>query len=123
MRILSVLSFLLCGGASTAVAYSPEMTLDFTWIGIELCAPSATSPEFQLANVPAGTVRLRFVLTNSNNEALGANDVPLPASGTIPRGAVPFKAPCSSGMYTWSVEALGGDDHPLARAQLARPYY
>lgn len=123
MKIISVLACLLCGGASSALAYSPGMTLDFTWIGLVLCTPRPSSPEFQVENAPAGTAQLRFALTSPSGRELGGSDVHLPARGTVPRGAVAFQSPCVGGMYTWTVEAMDADGKPLARATLTRPFY
>lgn len=123
MKILSVLVCLLCGGASSVLANSPDMTLDFTWIGSALCAPRPSSPEFLVENAPAGTAQLRFVLTSPSGRELGGSDVDLPARGTIPRGAVTFRSPCVSGMYTWTVEAIDANGQPLARAALTRPFH
>lgn len=123
MKILSVLACLLCGGASAAFARSPDMTLDFTWIGSTLCTPRPSSPEFQLDNVPVGTARLRFVLISPSGRELGGGDLPLPVRGTVPRGAVSFRSPCIEGMYTWTVEAIDVQGKPLARAVLTRPFY
>lgn len=123
MKTLSVLACLLCGGASSATANSPGMTLDFTWIGTTLCAPRPSSPAFQVENVPAGTAQLRFVLISPNGRELGGADVPVPARGAVPRGALTFRSPCVGGMYTWTVEAMDADGKALARATLTRPFY
>lgn len=123
MKTLSVLACLLCGGASSALAHSPDMTLDFTWIGTALCAPRPSSPEFQVENVPAGTTHLRFMLIGPSGRELGGADVSLPVRGTVPRGAVSFRSPCVGGMYTWTVEAIDADGKPLASAKLTRPFY
>ncbi|WP_454917069.1 hypothetical protein [Xanthobacter sediminis] len=123
MKTLSVLICLLCGGSSSALALSPDMTLDFTWIGTTLCASRPSSPEFQLENVPAGTTQLRFALVSPGGNEFGGAEVPLPARGMVPQGAVSFRSPCVGGMYTWTVEAMDAAGKPLARAKLTRPFY
>ncbi|MDQ0504129.1 hypothetical protein [Xanthobacter agilis] len=123
MKILGVLICLLCGGASSAFALSPDMTLDFTWIGTALCAPTPGSPEFQVENMPARTAVLRFVLIGPNGAELGGADVPRPVHGTVPRGTISFRAPCVGGMYTWTVEAVDAQGKPLGKAKLTRPFY
>lgn len=123
MKILSVLIFLLCGGASTAFALSPDMTLDFSWIGTALCTPRPNSPEFHVDNVPAGTTQLRFMLISPNGRELGGADVPLPVRGLVSQGAVSFRSPCVGGMYTWTVEAMDAEGKLLGAAKLTRPFY
>lgn len=123
MKILSVLICLLCAGTSTAIARPPDMTLDYTWVGTPLCTPTPRSPEFQVDNAPSGTLRLRFVLLGPTGREFGGADVPLPARGTIPRGAVSYRPPCVGGVYTWTVEAIDADGNSLAQATLSRPFY
>lgn len=123
MKNLSVLLCLLLGGTSSAFAHAPDMTLDFTWIGMALCAASPGSPEFQVENMPAGTTRLRFMLTSPQGREIAAAEVPAPVRGMVPRGAVPFHSPCDGGMYTWTVEAMDATGKFLASAKLTRPFY
>ena len=123
MKNLSVLICLLLGSASSALAHAPDMTLDFTWLGTTLCAPSPSSPEFQVENIPAGTSQLRFVLTNPEGQEIGGATVPLPMHGMVPQGAVSFQSPCVGGTYTWTVEAMDATGKPLASAKLMRPFY
>jgi hypothetical protein len=40
------------------------LTVRFSWAGIPACA--ATSPAFELGDVPSGTKRLRFNMTDLN---------------------------------------------------------
>ncbi|MEP9348601.1 hypothetical protein [Xanthobacter sp. KR7-225] len=123
MKTLIVVVCLLCGSASTTVALSSDMTLDFTWLGTTLCAPTPYSPEFQVENMPAGTSQLRFVLSSPSGRELGGADISPPPRGTIPRGAVTFRSPCVGGMYTWTVQAIDAAGKPLASAKLTRPFY
>ena len=128
MKIVRLLTCLFCASAGStfagsALARAADMTLDFTWIGTPLCAANASSPEFEVQNVPEGTARLRFTLIGPTGGALGGSDVQLPARGPVPKGAVAYRAPCLGGIYTWMVEALRPDGVPLASARLARPFY
>jgi len=109
--------------AGSARAQAADMTLDFTWIGMPLCAAKANSPEFELQNVPQGTARLRFTLIGPAGGALVESDVTLPARGLVPRGTIAYQAPCVGGVYTWMVEALAENGARLASARLARPFY
>lgn len=106
-----------------ALAYSEEMTLDYSWIGTKLCMSSAVSPPFAVGNAPQGTKTLKFVLTGSEGALLGGAIVPYPVSGQIPKGTVSFQSPCISGMYTWTVEARDEAGKVLTSAALTRPFY
>lgn len=123
MKIFYVLVGILSTGASPALAAPPDMTLDFTWIGTVLCAPRASSPEFQVGNMPAGTARLRFALTGPSGRELGGAEVQPPARGPVPKGAVAYRSPCVGGSYTWTVEAMDANGRLLASTSLARPFY
>ena len=123
MKKLSLVLCVLCGSVTAALAASPDMTLDFTWIGTDLCTPLPRSPKFQVENTPVGTHRLQFVLTSPDGRELGRADVALPPKGNIPKGAIGYSSPCVGGMYTWTVNALGADGKLLASAQLTRPFH
>ena len=128
MRIVRLLACLFCAIAGPILtgpvhARAADLTMDFTWIGTPLCAANAGSPEFEVQNVPTGAARLRFTLISPDGSALGAGDVQVPPRGFVPRGAVPYPAPCVGGVYTWVVEALAADGARLASARLARPFY
>jgi len=123
MKKLSLALCIFCSSVTAAFAEAPNMTLDFTWIGTDMCTPLPRSPEFQVDHAPAGTERLRFVLINPTGRELGRAEVPLPARGSIPKGAIAYASPCVGGMYTWTVDALGTGGEVLASAKLTRPFY
>lgn len=123
MKTLILLVCVLCASGSHSLARAADMTLDFTWLGTQLCSPLPKSPEFQVGNVPAGTTQLRFVLLSPSGRDLGGAALPLPANGTVPIGAVAFRSPCLGGMYTWAVEAVSADGKTLGNAKLTRPFY
>lgn len=123
MKKLSLVLCVLCGSVTAALAASPDMTLDFTWIGTDLCTPLPRSPEFQVENAPEGTHRLQFVLTSPDGRELARTAIALPPKGNIPKGAITYSSPCVGGMYTWTVNALGADGKFLASAQLTRPFH
>lgn len=123
MKKLSVVICIFMSGLTSAFALTPEMTLDFSWVGTRLCEPTPYSPEFVVANAPPGTQRLRFVLTNAAGRDLGGAEVAVPVTGPILKGAVTFRSPCVGGMYTWTVDALDAQGKPLASAKLTRPFF
>jgi len=123
MKKLSLVLCVLCGSVTAALAASPDMTLDFTWIGTDLCTPFPRSPAFQVENAPDGTRQLQFVLTSPNGRELGRAVIALPPKGNVPKGAIAYASPCIGGMYTWTVNALGADEKLLASAQLTRPFH
>ncbi|MEP9352191.1 hypothetical protein ABLE93_01190 [Xanthobacter sp. KR7-65] len=123
MKTLGAATCILWAGITCAQALTPDMTVDFSWIGTRLCSPTPVSPEFLVQHAPEGTHRLRFALTNSAGRELGGAEVALPAGGAIAKGTVSFRPPCVGGMYTWTVDALDAGGKVLGSAKLTRPFF
>lgn len=81
----------------------------FSWVGIPPCA--SISPAFELGNVPAGTKRLNFTMTDLNVPAFhhGGSTITYKADA-VRRGAIRYTGPCpprgEHHNYRWTVEAL-----------------
>jgi len=114
--MLRVLLALFAMAALTAPAEA--LTVRFSWVGIPACA--TISPAFELGQVPAGTKKLQFGMTDLNVPAFPHGGSAIPYDGdAVKRGAIRFIGPCpprgERHNYRWTVEALDGADKVLGR--------
>lgn len=106
------------------------MQLSFTWGDIPLCTSGrpniVPNPVFELTNVPAGTERVDFRMTDLDVPSYnhGGGSAVVTGDGTVASGAFTYKSPCPpNGVHTyeWVAEAVGGG-RVLATARATRPY-
>lgn len=122
---------LLVAGLIPAAAFAEEtMKLTFTWGDIPLCTSGrpnvVPNPVFVLADVPNGTERVDFRMTDLDvpGYSHGGGSAVVTADGTVAPGAFTYKSPCPPGTvhsYEWVAEAVGGG-RVLAVARATRNY-
>lgn len=108
--------------------------LSFSWAGIPPC--SSVSPEFQLKNVPDGTTRLTFWMTDLDvpNDFHGGGDVDY-TGPAVPKDAFAksgqavllsdkYVGPCSTAPhnYQFEVNAIDGSGNYVGTGKATRPY-
>ncbi len=85
------------------------MSLKFSWAGYQAC--SQRSPAFTVADVPAGTAKLTFKMTDKNVPTYphGGGTVAYTGKNEIAAGAFSYKGPCPPAgqqhLYEWMVQA------------------
>jgi len=126
LRQLLVALSLACPGA--AVAQAP-FTITPSWDGIKACAGTpitGPSPAFQIANAPAGTAELEFIMTDLDapNFRHGGGKVRYAGEPQIAPGAFQFIGPCppSTHRYEWTVTARNAAGQQLGVAKATRNY-
>lgn len=106
------------------------MKLSFSWGDIPLCTSGrpniVPNPIFELSDVPAGTERIDFRMTDLDVPTYnhGGGSVAVSGDGTVRPGAFTYKSPCPPGgvhTYEWEAKAIGGG-RVLATARATRPY-
>jgi hypothetical protein len=103
---------------SDALAFSAS----FTWC--------AGSPRFQLTDVPAGTAKLDFQMTDLNKPSFhhGGGTVDYRGQAEVPCGAFakgfvgPSPPPGEVHTYEFSIKALGANGAPLATTTARRKF-
>jgi hypothetical protein len=78
---------------------SPEFT--FSWAGVPSCRTLSRSPAFKFSNFPPNTRSVSLILTQGEHE-FGGEEIPFPATGLVPEGAITMRGPCVSGNYRWT---------------------
>jgi hypothetical protein len=130
-RRVAGIGVILLGLGLTTISRSDaaDMTVGFSWKGIEGCRGGGISPGFTVANAPSGTHTLGFTLEMLDKRdrverELGGSTVPYPANGIIVTGAVFAFAPCTPGQYRWIVVARDSQGRRLATTEIvsAFPY-
>ena len=104
--------------ASSAFAFSTS----FTWC--------SGSPRFTLSDVPSGTAKLDFHMTDLNKPSFhhGGGTVDYRGQGEVPCGAFakgfvgPSPPPGEVHTYEFTVKALGANGAPLATTTARRKY-
>lgn len=108
-----------------------SFSLSFDWGDIPLCTSGhpniVDNPTFQLTNVPNGTTKIVFQLTDEQVPSYphGGGAVSYAGQATVPRGAFRYKSPCppsGSHTYTWTAEAVSQDGRVLANAKSSQRY-
>lgn len=94
------------------------MSASFSWRGIAPCVH--VSPPFVLNDVPPKTARLRFVMHDKDAPHFHHGGSTIMYTGPqIAQGAISYVGPCPpSGQkhhYVWTVDALDGSGHVLAK--------
>jgi hypothetical protein len=102
--------------SSSAFAFS--MSVD--WTGTAQCFDTQ-SPVIRLADVPKGTAKLRFRMTDLDapNFPHGGGTVAYSGETSLPKGAFSYKGPCPPAphRYHWTAEALDPAGKVVSRAQ------
>ena len=116
----------------STISANAEFSFTFEWGDIKKCTSGnpnrVENPIFTLANVPEGTVELRFKMKDK--------DVPQYNHGggkikdyngdlTIQPGAFKYKSPCppdGSHTYEWTITAIGDKKKKLGKAKATNNY-
>ena len=101
------------------------MSVRFSWLGIPAC--TQISPPFQLSDVPEGTDRLTFNMTDRQVPTFHHGGSTIAYSGdAVKRGAIRYTGPCPPGgqrhRYQWTVEALDAQGRVLSRASATETF-
>ena len=110
---------LLASIAALAPGGAEAMSAKYSWAGIPAC--KRISPAFELADVPGGTARLRFEMTDLDVPGFrhGGSTVAFDGA-TVRRGAVSYIGPCpprgERHRYRWTIEALDAAGKVLGTA-------
>ncbi|MBX6328433.1 MAG: phospholipid-binding protein [Pseudolabrys sp.] len=109
--------------AALAIAVVPAraqaFTVRFSWAGIPAC--QAVSPAFELRDVPPGTKRLSFTMTDLDVPTFHHGGATIPYTGdAVERGAIRYIGPCPPAgqrhRYQWTVRALDAAGRILGSA-------
>jgi hypothetical protein len=109
-------SLAVCSPAS-----ADPMTLEFSWYGAHGCITLFPNPEIRLRNIPADATSLLLTLAQGSRE-MGGQEIPIPANGILPFGAIRTFAPCNPGVYQWTALVKSSAGHVLSEAHQARFY-
>jgi hypothetical protein len=118
---LSAISFGLLLAATPAHAFS----VDFSWSGISAC--QKVSPAFTLSDVPSGTQRLRFAMTDLDKSKFNHGGSVIYYEGDkVAQGAISYIGPCPPDgehhRYIWVVDALNSGGDVLGRATATQTF-
>jgi phosphatidylethanolamine-binding protein (PEBP) family uncharacterized protein len=116
--VLSAVALALLLNVSGAFAFSAS----FTWC--------AGSPRFQVNDVPSGTAKLNFQMTDLNKPSFhhGGGTVDYRGQGEVPCGAFakgfvgPSPPPGEVHTYEFTIKALGGNGAALATTTARRKF-
>jgi len=116
--VLSAVALALLLNVSGAFAFSAS----FTWC--------AGSPRFQVTDVPSGTAKLNFQMTDLNKPSFhhGGGTVDYRGQGEVPCGAFakgfvgPSPPPGEVHTYEFTIKALGGNGAALATTTARRKF-
>ena len=97
----------------------------FSWQGIAAC--ERVSPGFSVTDVPPGTKRLYFILRDAQAPHFRHGGSSVTYSGAkIPQGAIRYIGPCpppgETHHYAWTIEAMDGQGHVLAKTNAAADF-
>jgi hypothetical protein len=119
MKVAHLTTLLLAMAVATPAA---GFEADFSFADVRPCAGGAlritSSPEFQLTQVPAGTVSLDFFLLDlTASFEHGGRKLDYAGEPTIPAGAFKYIGPCppldATHTYEWTIRALDGAEVEL----------
>src|SRR5258707_7865 len=109
-----ILALLLFGTSSRA---EEQMSIETSW---EHVPPSAgrmsNNATMIIKNAPRGTKFVNATLTSGATE-YGGDHLPLPENGIIPEGAMHLMAPCTPGVYRWTITAEDASGRVLRTIQ------
>jgi len=121
MRPLSPSSSLILAviAAAALPTRAEAFTVRFSWAGIPAC--QAVSPAFELRDVPPGTKRLSFAMTDLDVPTFHHGGATISyTDDAVPRGAIRYVGPCPPGgqrhRYRWTVQALDATGRILGTA-------
>ncbi len=124
MRLVLACAFLLAGGSAALAG----MSLGFRWGPTGQCF-DPNSPPITLADVPDGTVKLRFRMTDLDATGFnhGGGEVAFDGQETLGYGAFHYKGPCPPDPsrphhYELSMQALDAGGKVLASARAERRF-
>ena len=103
------------------------MSVRFSWLGIPAC--TQISPPFQLSDVPEGTDRLTFNMTDRQVPTFnhGGSTIKYAGDNMVAQGAIKYTGPCpprdEHHIYRWTVQAIdpAGNVLDTATAEAAFP--
>ena len=110
MRTLSFAAVsILALAAGVVPTIANALSVSFSWAGIPAC--TSISPAFDLREVPIGTTRLSFTMTDLNVLTFQHGGSTIAYNGNaVSRGAIRYIGPCpphgERHNYRWVVQAL-----------------
>ncbi len=114
-----------------ATASAGDFSFKFSWGKIPLCNTGnpnfVDNPVFTLSNVPAGTAKIVFKLTDLDVPGYnhGGGTVTYSGNNTIASGAFSYNSPCPPGgvhTYRWSATAKDKSGRSVGSATASRKY-
>ena len=114
-----------CAGRERVASPAP-LDVSFAWAAIDRCTPR--SPEIRVDGLPAAATVLDVRMTDLNVPTFphGGGEVPRPADGVIPAGALRgYAGPCPPGAphpYQITVEAVDAANRIIATGRAVRPF-
>jgi phosphatidylethanolamine-binding protein (PEBP) family uncharacterized protein len=116
--------------AMAAVAVPVFLNASGAWAFSASFAWCAGSPRFTLQDVPAGTAKLQFAMTDLNKPSFhhGGGTIEYRGQAEVPCGAFakgfigPSPPPGEVHTYEFTVKAFGANDAPLATATARRKF-
>ena len=109
-----------------------EFSFTFEWGDIKKCTSGnpnkVENPIFTLANVPEGTIELRFRMKDKDVPQYNHGGGKIKNYGgetVIQPGAFKYKSPCppsGSHTYEWTITAIGDKKKKLGKAKTTREY-
>jgi phosphatidylethanolamine-binding protein (PEBP) family uncharacterized protein len=122
--------FLRCCAALTASGLVLFLTASSAFAFSATFAWCARSPRFTLTDVPSGTTKLQFAMTDLNKPSFhhGGGTVDYRGQAEVPCGAFarsfvgPSPPPGEVHTYEFTVKALGADGAPLATTTVRRKF-
>lgn len=119
------------GLTTTNGAQADDFTFEFSWGDIPRCTSGfpnrVTNPIFSVNNVPAGTTRIDFSLTDLDapNYNHGGGRAAFSGQAAIQPGAFKYESPCPPNgqhRYRWTARAKSKDGKTLAKAESMQKY-
>ena len=111
LMLLAIALFVTSSGAEE------QMSMETSWENFPMCVGRlGKNGAMTIKHAPRGTKFITATLMFGPAE-LGGERVPLAESGIIPAGAIHFIAPCTPGIYRWTINAEDAEGRPLATIQ------
>jgi phosphatidylethanolamine-binding protein (PEBP) family uncharacterized protein len=105
--------------AATMPAHAFAFSISVDWTGTAACF-DRQSPVIHLADVPKGTAKIKFRMTDLQAPRFphGGGAVAYSGQASLAKGAFAYKGPCppSPHRYHWVAEALDTAGHVIGRA-------
>lgn len=102
------------------LAASEPFAISFSFKGTTGCKTLFPNPEIRLQNLPAGGSRVLIRLRGDKGWELGGQEITLPASGTVPAGAIHTFAPCNPGLFSYQVTVKSATGGTIGEAEASR---